>query len=75
MPESEAVDYSHLLSHAQGLFPGAEIEVIYMPDENIHIEVDGHRYTFTIGSDDDEYYFTDGQSAFSIPLMEIDGDS
>lgn len=31
-------------------------------------------YTFEIGSDDDEYLFTDGEASFSIPLMEIDWD-
>ena len=74
MPNDEPLDRPHLLSHAQGLFPGAVIDVIHTPDETIHIDVDGHRYTFEIGSDDDEYYFTDGESAFSIPLMETDED-
>jgi hypothetical protein len=75
MPDDEPLDRLHLLSHARALFPDASIEVIYTPDEIIHIDVDGHRYTFEIGSDDDEYLFTDGKNAFSIPLMEIDWDS
>jgi len=74
MPDDEPLDRPHLLSHAQALFPGADIDVIHTPDEIIHIDVDGHRYTFEIGSDDDEYYFTDGENAFAIPLMEIDED-
>lgn len=74
MSDNEPLDRSHLLSHAQALFPGAMIEVIHTPDEIIHIDVDGHRYTFEIGSDDDEYLFTDGKAFFSIPLMEIDWD-
>lgn len=65
-------DYEHLLQHAVRLFPNSEVDVIHTPDEIIHIDVDGHRYTFEIGSDDDEYFFTDGKTAFSIPLMEID---
>lgn len=74
MPDDEPLDRLHLLSHAQALFPGAVIEVIHMPDEIIHIEVDGHGFTFEIGSDDDEYVFTDGHTTFTIPLMEIDWD-
>jgi hypothetical protein len=72
VPENEPLDRAHLISHAQALFPGATIEVIYDPDEIIHIEVDGHRYSFEIGSDDDTYVFTDGKCGFMIPLMEID---
>ena len=74
MSDHEPLDRLHLLSHAQVLFPGAVIEVIHMPNEIIHLDVDGHRYTFEIGSDDDEYVFTDGKMTFSIPLMEIDWD-
>lgn len=74
MSDHEPLERSHLLSHAQALFPGAMIDVIHTPDEIIHIEVDGHRYTFEIGSDDDEYVFTDGHTTFTIPLMEIDWD-
>ena len=74
MSDDEPLDRAHLLSHAQALFPGAAIEVFHTPDEIIHIDVDGHRYTCEIGSDDDEYFFTDGKASFSIPLMEIDWD-
>ena len=74
MFDCEPLDRAHLLSHAQALFPSAAIEVIHMPHEIIHIDVDGHRHTFEIGSDDDEYVFTDGIVTFSIPLMEIDRD-
>jgi hypothetical protein len=74
MSDNEPLDRSHLLSRTQALFPGAMIEVIHTPDEIIHIDVNGHRYTFEIGSDDDEYFFTDGKTSFSIPLMEIDWD-
>ncbi|MES2175453.1 MAG: hypothetical protein V4523_16090 [Pseudomonadota bacterium] len=74
MSEDEPLDRLHLLSHAQALFPAAVIEVIHTPDEIIHIDVDGHRYTFEIGSDDDEYLFSDGKALFAIPLMQIDWD-
>lgn len=74
MSEDEPLDRSHLQSHAHALFPGAVIDVIHTPNEIIHIDVDGHRYTFEIGSDDDKYLFTDGKHAFTIPLMEIDWD-
>ena len=70
MSDNEPLDRPHLFSHAQALFPGHVIEVIYSPDEIIHIDVDGHRFTFEIGSDDDAYVFTDGHTSFAIPLME-----
>ena len=62
-------DYEHLVRHAQEIFPGASINVIHTPDEIIHIDVGGHRYTFEIGSDDDEYIFCDGSTFFTIPLF------
>ena len=74
MPTTEPSDRLHLLSHAQALFPGAVVDVIHTPDEIVHIDVNGHRYTFEIGSDDDEYVFTDGVTAFTIPLMDFDED-
>jgi len=74
MFDNEPLDRAHLLSHALALFPAAVIDVIHTPNEIIHIEVDEHRFTFEIGSDDDEYLFTDGKTSFSIPLMEIDWD-
>lgn len=74
MSNDEPLDRLHLLSHAQDLFPGAIIDVIHTPDEIIHIDVDGHRYTFEIGSDDDAYAFTDGVTEFTMPLMDFDED-
>lgn len=72
MSDHEPRDRLHLLSHTRALFPGALIAVIHAPDEIIHIDADGHRFTFEIGSDDVAYVFTDGKTSFSIPLMEID---
>jgi hypothetical protein len=63
-------DHEHLFDHAQRLFPGASIEVTHTDDEVIYIDVDGHRFTFEITSDDEEYVFTDGRDTFTIPLME-----
>jgi hypothetical protein len=71
LPNDEPLDRLHLIDHARALFPGATIDVIHTPDEIIHIDVDGHRFTFEIGSDDDEYVFTDGNTAFTIPLMDF----
>lgn len=65
-------DYDHLMYYAQDRFPGATIDITHMLGEIIHIDIDRHRYTFEIASDDDEYVFTDGKMTFSIPLMEID---
>jgi hypothetical protein len=62
-------DYEHLLAHAQARFPQSKIEVSYTEGEIIHIDVDGRRFTFAIGSDDDAYIFDDGVIAFSIPLF------
>ena len=63
-------DHEHLLDHAQRLFPDAEIHITHTDDEIIHIDVNGHRFTFEITSDDEEYVFTDGSEKFTIPLME-----
>lgn len=66
---SKPADYTHLLDHASRHFPDARVNVVYTDDEIIHIDVDGHRYTFEIGSDDDQYVFDDGATAFTIPLF------
>ena len=71
---NKPADYEHLLQHSAQLFPNSEIDVIHTPEEIIHIVVDGHRYTFEIGSDDDAYVFTDGKKTFTIPLMDCDED-
>lgn len=70
MAEEEYADCDHLLVHAQTLFPGAMISVSHTDEEMIHIDVDDVRYTFEIGSDDEEYSFTNGENSFQIPLME-----
>ena len=62
-------DYNHLMQHAQKQFPDARIDITYTDDEVIHIDVDGHRFTFEIGSDDDAYIFSDGVAAFEIRLF------
>jgi hypothetical protein len=67
-------DRDHLMSHVRILFPDATINLIYAPDEIIHIDLDNHRFTFEIGSDDYEYVFTDGKTTFAIPLMDWDQD-
>lgn len=66
---TKPADYLHLLQHAWDLFPDATIEITY-EDETIYLDVDGHRFTFEIGSDDDYYVFNDGKTSFVIPLME-----
>ena len=70
MSVAKPLDFDHLLEHARALFPRKSVAVSYAADEVIYIDVDNHRYTFEIGSDDDAYVFTDGLSAFTIPLME-----
>ena len=69
LSNEEPLDRQHLINHAEVMFPGATIDVIYTPDEIIHIDVDGHRYTFEIGSDDDAYIFNDGVTSFTIPIF------
>ena len=70
MNNSSYADYNYLREHAGHLFPGASIEVIHTDDEVIYIDVNGHRFTFEITSDDEEYVFTDGRATVRIPLME-----
>jgi hypothetical protein len=65
---TEPYDYFHLLQHVWDLFPKADIEITY-EGETIHIDVNGYRYTFEIGSDDDAYVFSDGTTSFTIPLF------
>lgn len=70
MSNDHPADYEHLLAHAEALFPDADIKVIHTPDEIIHIDIDDRHFTFETGSDDDAYIFSDGQTSFTIPLME-----
>lgn len=67
---TKPADYLHLLQHVWDLFPSADIDVTYGDDETIHIAVNGRRFTFEIGSDDDHYMFSDGETSFVIPLMD-----
>ena len=64
-------DRDHLLAHAKAIFPDATISVTHADDEIIHIDVNGVRYAFEIGSDDEEYVFTHGNDTFHIPLMDL----
>lgn len=74
MSAQRPLDYDHLLASARALFPDSTVAVIYSPYETIHVDVDGHRFTFEIGSDDDEYVFTDGKTTFTVPLMDLGED-
>lgn len=67
---AKPADYLHLLQHACELFPDAIIDIEYGEVETVQILVDGHRFTFEIGSDDDCYSFSDGETSFVIPLIE-----
>jgi hypothetical protein len=71
MPTEYYADHDHLLAYAKAIFPGSMISVTHTDDEVIHIDVDGVRYTFEIGSDDEEYVFTNEDDTFRIPLMDI----
>ena len=71
MTTQHYADHDHLLAHAKAIFPGSTISVTHTDDEIIHIDVDDVRYTFEIGSDDEEYVFTDGNATFRIPLMDL----
>lgn len=62
-------DRDHLLHHARLLFPGSAVAVTY-DDEIIHLDIDGVRFTFEIGSDDDAYDFHGPGRSFVIPLMD-----
>lgn len=65
----------HLVSHAERLFPDAQIDVTYEDEgETIHLSVDGNVFTFECGSDDDDYVFVRGNDTFHIPLMDDTAD-
>ena len=61
MTNNAYADYDYLREHARRLFPGASIEVTHTDDEVIHIDVNGHRFTFEITSEDEEYVFQMGE--------------
>jgi hypothetical protein len=65
----EPADFDHLMRNAGDIFPNGRIVITYTDDEIIHIDVDDHRFTFEIGSDDDAYIFSDGSISFSIPIF------
>lgn len=70
MSDQKPADYDHLMRHARSRFSGASVTITHTEDERIHIDVDGDRYTFDIGSDDDEYLFVGQLGSFAIPLMD-----
>ena len=72
MTHQKPADYDHLMRYARTRFPGASITITHTEDERVHIDVDGDRYTFDIGSDDDEYAFVGRFSSFAIPLLGWD---
>lgn len=61
-------DRDYLIHYARLLFPSSTVAVTY-DDEIIHLDIDGNRFTFEIGSDDDEYVFHGAGRSFAIPLM------
>lgn len=67
-------DHDHLVHHARLQFPGSAVAVTY-DDEIIHLDIDGVRFTFEIGSDDDAYVFDGPRGSFVIPLMADDDDA
>ena len=72
MTHQKPADYEHLICHVRARFPGEAVRITYTEDERIHIDVGAHRYTFDIGSDDDEYLFVGQLGSFSIPLIDWD---
>jgi hypothetical protein len=70
MTASDFADRDHLTKHAKALFPDATISIRYTDDESNHLIVNDVDFIFAIGSDDDEYIFTNGNNAFRIPLMD-----
>lgn len=63
-------DNDHLMFDARAV-SGTSITITHTEDERIHIDADGDRYTFDIGSDD-EYLFVGRLGSFAIPLMDWD---
>jgi hypothetical protein len=63
-------DYAYLTAQAKRLFPNSHVIVSYPQDEVIHILIDDRLFVFEIGSEDEEYVFSNGDDCFKIPLMD-----
>lgn len=69
-PYDEQAERDHLISEASKLYPIASITVDYDDeDEMIHLTIDGMRYTFHVGSDDDAYVFCSDDRRIVIPAL------
>ena len=63
----EQAERNHLIAEASKLFPNTTITIDYDDDdEAIHLDIDGTRYTFGTGSDDDVYVFRSGNDRIVI---------
>ena len=63
-------DYAYLIGNTKRLFPDSRVAVSYPEDEVIHILIDDRLFVFEIGSDDDSYFFSNGEEYFEIPLVD-----
>ena len=71
MTYDERAERDHLISEALEVYPNASISIDYDDeDEAIHLTIDGMRFTFNVGSDDDAYVFQSGDHRIVIPALD-----
>jgi len=68
----EQTERGHLIAEASKLFPNASISIHFDDeDEAIYLTIDDVRYTFNLGSDDDEaYVFCSGADRIALPAFD-----
>jgi len=67
----EKAERNYLIKEASKLYPNASITVDYDDeDEAIHLDIDGTRYTFQVGSDDDAYVFQSSGARIMLPALD-----
>jgi len=71
-PYDEQTERDHLIAEASKLYPNASVSIHYDDgDEAIHLEIDGTRFTFHSGSDEDDFYvFCSGDDRIVIPALD-----
>ena len=67
----DQAERDHLINEASKLFPNSTISLEYGDQyEEIHLYIDGARYTFNVGSDDDVFVFYAGNNRIVIPALD-----
>jgi hypothetical protein len=70
-PYDEQAERNHLIAEASKLFPNASVKIEYDDElEAIHLDIDGARYTFYVGSDNDAYVFCSDTNRIVMPALD-----